>query len=53
MADPKGPDTGDFRVVRGGSFTSGRPFTRAAARDQAPPSLRSAQRGFRCAFDAR
>ncbi|MBI4953702.1 MAG: SUMF1/EgtB/PvdO family nonheme iron enzyme [Myxococcales bacterium] len=50
--DPRGPDSGDHRVVRGGSFQSGRAWLRAAARDHDIPSARRAWRGFRCARDA-
>lgn len=53
MADPKGPDTGETRVVRGGSYVSGRPWVRAAARDHDRPTVRRSFRGFRCAHPAR
>ena len=49
--NPKGPERGDLRVVRGGSFVDARPFLRGAARRSDPPSARRAWRGFRCARD--
>lgn len=47
--DPQGPDSGELRVVRGGSFQSGHPWLRAAARSYDVPARRRAWRGFRCA----
>ena len=52
VSDPKGPDTGDERVVRGGSYAHGKPWLRSAARGHAFPGSRAAFRGFRCAYDA-
>ncbi len=52
LVNPKGPDTGETRVVRGGSYASGRPWVRGAARDHDRPSSRRADRGFRCAYNA-
>jgi formylglycine-generating enzyme required for sulfatase activity len=49
MVDPLGPETGDERVVRGGSYLSGRAWLRSGARDKDLPSRRKAWRGFRCA----
>jgi formylglycine-generating enzyme required for sulfatase activity len=51
--DPKGPPTGDFRVLRGGNYVYGLVALRGAFRAAAPPSDRTAYRGFRCASDAR
>lgn len=51
VTNPTGPDTGDARVVRGGSYQSGRPWLRGAARSFDLPSRRRAWRGFRCARD--
>jgi len=51
MQDPLGPTTGDAKVVRGGSFKSGRAWQRGAARGRALPSSRRVQRGFRCVTD--
>ena len=47
--DPHGPEVGDHRVVRGGSFQSGQAWLRATARAHDLPSSRRAWRGFRCA----
>ncbi|WP_044246574.1 formylglycine-generating enzyme family protein [Chondromyces apiculatus] len=47
--DPRGPSSGDERVVRGGSYVHGRPWIRAAARLHDLPSTRRTWRGFRCA----
>jgi formylglycine-generating enzyme required for sulfatase activity len=49
--DPRGPDTGEDRVLRGGSYFHARPWMRAAARLHDAPSSRRAWRGFRCAYD--
>jgi formylglycine-generating enzyme required for sulfatase activity len=51
-ANPKGPDAGDRRVVRGGGYVHGRPWLRGAARDREPPAERAPWIGFRCARDA-
>jgi formylglycine-generating enzyme required for sulfatase activity len=48
--NPKGPQTGAFHVVRGGSFVSGAAWVRATARS-ALIDPRSAHVGFRCAYD--
>jgi formylglycine-generating enzyme len=50
--NPRGPDVGDERVVRGGGYGSPRPFLRGAARLRAPPWARRSWLGFRCARDA-
>lgn len=50
--NPRGPDNGDRRVVRGGSYVHGRPWLRGAARDREPPGERASWIGFRCARDA-
>jgi formylglycine-generating enzyme required for sulfatase activity len=47
--DPKGPQTGDERVIRGSSFIEGRAWMRSANRDKDVPSRRKPFRGFRCA----
>jgi formylglycine-generating enzyme required for sulfatase activity len=49
--DPRGPETGDVRVVRGGSYQSAAAWLRAAARSYDIPSRARAWRGFRCARD--
>lgn len=53
MVDPRGPATGDERVLRGGSYISGRAWLRSAARNKDLPSRRKPWRGFRCARDHR
>ena len=51
VTNPRGPDTGDMRVVRGGSYQSGQPWLRASARTYDLPSRKRVWRGFRCARD--
>lgn len=46
--NPRGPATGDERVVRGGGYEDARPWVRGAARGHAAPTLRRSYRGFRC-----
>src|SRR5262249_40500563 len=45
--NPHGPATGDLRVVRGGSFLSGRPWLRGSARMFEFPGVRRPWLGFR------
>lgn len=52
-ADPRGPDQGDLRVVRGGSYLHGRPWLRGASRDHERPGERAPWLGFRCARAAK
>lgn len=47
--DPKGPETGTFRVWRGGSFGSLPQDLRASFRSYAYPNVDSGNIGFRCA----
>jgi formylglycine-generating enzyme required for sulfatase activity len=47
--DPKGPATGSYHVVRGGSFLTGAAWVRAASRVQMLDP-RSPSVGFRCAY---
>jgi formylglycine-generating enzyme required for sulfatase activity len=52
VANPSGPERGDERVLRGGSWQSAKNFRfgiRTAARWQAIPGYRSNHVGFRCA----
>lgn len=49
--DPAGPDTGDDKLIRGGSFAAGRPWLRSTTRAHDSPSARRWFRGFRCAYD--
>jgi len=50
VTDPKGPDTGTFRVNRGGSFGSVPASVRSANRATNPQAEASAYRGFRLAL---
>ena len=50
--NPKGPDHGDSRVLRGGSWDSPSDFLRSAQRDWDSPSHSSNLLGFRCAGTA-
>jgi len=50
--NPRGPDLGDEKVVRGGSYAHGRAWLRGASRGHDVPSAKRAWRGFRCAYDA-
>jgi len=49
MTNPVGPDTGAYRVVRGGSWIYDARIARAAGRVAVHPSLRSPDLGFRFA----
>jgi sulfatase modifying factor 1 len=50
--NPRGPDAGEERVVRGGGYGSPRPFLRGASRWKAPVWARRSWLGFRCARSA-
>jgi sulfatase modifying factor 1 len=49
--NPRGPEIGDERVLRGGSYMRGRSHLRSTARDKDLPNRRLPSRGFRCARD--
>ncbi|MBK8215732.1 MAG: SUMF1/EgtB/PvdO family nonheme iron enzyme [Myxococcales bacterium] len=50
VVDPKGPDKGEERVIRGGAWNGGDPaWLRPSFRYQAPATMRSHGIGFRCA----
>ena len=51
QTDPHGPKNGGFHVVRGGSYSDGAPWMRAAARG-VTSLARAPFVGFRCAADA-
>jgi formylglycine-generating enzyme required for sulfatase activity len=51
--NPRGPDTGLGRVVRGGSWADYSTGLRLSARSLARPGARGIDVGFRCARDAR
>ncbi|MDR2349282.1 MAG: formylglycine-generating enzyme family protein [Deltaproteobacteria bacterium] len=50
--DPKGPETGDFRVIRGGSYASDAQGLQSAARNLELPSTRSMTVGLRIIKEA-
>ncbi|OQY97404.1 MAG: hypothetical protein B6D41_03570 [Chloroflexi bacterium UTCFX4] len=47
--NPQGPSTGQYRVLRGGSFGRNRDIVRAAVRGGVAPDSRNSNIGFRCA----
>ena len=47
--NPLGPDSGEMRVLRGGSFLDNFQRVRAAKRFEHPPDSGGVNRGFRCA----
>ncbi|MCC6997656.1 MAG: SUMF1/EgtB/PvdO family nonheme iron enzyme [Deltaproteobacteria bacterium] len=48
---PRGPASGVFKVLRGGSYLSPAYRTRSASREGLPPGERAAWLGFRCVRD--
>ncbi len=51
QSDPKGPASGEERVLRGGSWYFDRVFMRATVRGRVMPGNRGSSSGFRCARD--
>lgn len=49
--NPKGPSSGDWRVIRGGSWFGGPVTVRSAYREMRVSSRRDNDIGFRCAQD--
>ncbi len=49
VENPTGPETGDYRVLRGGSGSDNGALLRAAFRSGINPSVSNHLRGFRCA----
>lgn len=49
---PKGPSSGEYRVLRGGSWFLEPVYVRSATRDWVTPTLRLGNIGFRCAQDS-
>jgi formylglycine-generating enzyme required for sulfatase activity len=47
--NPKGPEGGEFKVHRGGSWLNYRGLLRSAVRDGSRPTMRNHGTGFRCA----
>ena len=52
VRNPKGPETGTQRVIRGGSWNVGAASIRRTSRAGDAPSVRDISVGFRCAKDA-
>ena len=50
--EPKGPASGDFKVVRGGSWVNYADTLRSALRRWSRPQVQFNDTGFRCAMDA-
>jgi formylglycine-generating enzyme required for sulfatase activity len=53
QTDPKGPDKGTLRVIRGGCWTAGEINCRSATRSQGAPDFRSVTQGMRCVRNAK
>jgi formylglycine-generating enzyme required for sulfatase activity len=51
--DPKGPESGEKKVRRGGCFANIKNYLRASDRNFAPPETLSNSLGFRCAVTAK
>ncbi len=51
-AQPKGPEKGSMKIVRGGSWNFAAEYMRGASRLKFPPRHRAADIGIRCARDA-
>lgn len=49
--NPRGPSSGELRILRGGSWFNGPASVRSATRGRLTPSTRDANIGFRCAQD--
>ena len=49
--DPKGPDSGQLRVIRGGSWLNSSLWARTTFRQGTEPSWRDVLHGFRCTQD--
>ena len=48
-SNPLGPDIGQYRLIRGGSWGDSNDFTRSANRNRSAPDLTLNNVGFRCA----
>ena len=49
--NPSGPGSGDYKVLRDGSWLNHQAFLRSAVRDGSRPTVRNHGTGFRCAQD--
>jgi serine/threonine-protein kinase len=49
--NPKGPETGDTKVLRGGSWNFNEEYVRAANRNHNQPAIRVNHFGFRCVVE--
>jgi formylglycine-generating enzyme required for sulfatase activity len=49
--NPKGPESGEWRVLRGGAFDSSADYARCASRDFIVPETGYATVGFRCVME--
>lgn len=49
--NPPGPASGEYKVLRGGSWLNQQAFLRGAVRDGSRPTMRNHGTGFRCAQD--
>jgi formylglycine-generating enzyme required for sulfatase activity len=52
-ANPRGPSSGERRVLRGGAFDTIPTITRIARRLGSAPTVRHEEKGFRCVVDGR
>jgi formylglycine-generating enzyme required for sulfatase activity len=50
--NPAGPEKGDKKVIRGGSWSDPPRNLRVTARQKATPDYQDSTIGFRCAMDA-
>ncbi len=50
VSDPRGPETGSFRVLRGGGWFSDAAYCRSAYRSRVEPGFRNFNLGFRLAL---
>ncbi|MFN6311098.1 MAG: formylglycine-generating enzyme family protein [Planctomyces sp.] len=51
LTDPQGPDSGSFRVLRGGSWVGGPNLVRWALRNSITPEYRVFNYGFRLVLE--
>lgn len=49
--NPRGPETGEYKVLRGGSWLNHQYLLRNSVRDGSRPAMRNHGTGFRCAQD--